>query len=70
MSENKSIKTANEFNSLMEVVDEAFDLVDNRITKLLWYPVHRKSDHEYIERMDFLKYLREVLRIAEKFRND
>lgn len=54
--------------TLMDIVDEAFDLVDNRIDFLRSTRKHHTV--EGYNQFEFLKDLRDLLRIKESFRDE
>lgn len=52
---------------LMDIIDEAYDLVENRIDYLRGLRLHETSPH--ILEFSFLKELRDLLKISENFRD-
>lgn len=54
--------------TLYGITDEAFDLVDARIDELRMYPPNDRNPP--ITEMSFLKDLRNLLRLAENFRDE
>lgn len=70
----KIVKTHNEFKSLIDVQDCAYELTNDRIDTIrskLFHYKENKIDPVYlyfVDEMDFLKDIRDVLKIGENFR--
>lgn len=53
---------------LMDIINEAYDLVENRIDYLRGLRLHEAPPH--IWEFSFLKELRDLLKMSENFRDD
>jgi hypothetical protein len=57
-------------NFLMNIVDEAYYMITDRIDRIRMNPDYRAGRREITEQMDFLKDLRDLLKLSESFRDE
>lgn len=60
-------KQQNDPVDLMDIIDEAYDLVENRIDYLRGLRLHDTSPHMW--EFSFLNELRDLLKLSENFRD-